>query len=94
MSRSLRQLAVGLAPALLLAAPRAATACAVCFGGQSDLSRKAFFGTTMLLTLLPFVLIGGLIWWVRRRARQLEEEARREDREAAALEVSRASSSR
>jgi hypothetical protein len=61
----------------LAGAPRAAHACAVCLGGQSDLAREAFFGTTLLLTLLPLALIGGLIWWIRRRARALEAEERR-----------------
>ena len=63
--------------ALMAAAPRAAHACAVCLGGQSDLARQAFFGTTLLLTLLPLGLIGGLIWWIRRRAREIEAEERR-----------------
>jgi len=79
VSGARRELA-GLAALLVLAVPRAGLACAVCFGSQSDLARKAFFGTTMLLTLLPFVLIGGLIWWVRRRAREFDEQARREAR--------------
>jgi uncharacterized iron-regulated membrane protein len=87
-------LSAALAAAWTLAAPRAALACAVCLGSQSELSRKAFFGTTMLLTLLPFALIGGLIWWVRRRARALDEQARRELRAAPPPDVSRASSSR
>lgn len=81
MSGARRELArASLAAALVLVAPRAGLACSVCLGSQSDLARKAFFGTTMLLTLLPFVLIGGLIWWVRKRARELEEQARREAR--------------
>ena len=85
--------AAALAVALVLAAPRAGLACAVCLGSQSDLARKAFFSTTMLLTLLPFVLIGGLIWWVRRRAREIEDQERRQARAAAAPDISRASSS-
>jgi hypothetical protein len=94
MPRAVRGLGrAGLAAALVLAAPRAGMACAVCLGSQSDLARKAFFGTTMLLTLLPFVLIGGLIWWVRRRARELDLQARRDARAAEAPDVSRASSS-
>ena len=93
MTRAPRRLgAAGFAAAL--AAPRAALACAVCLGSQSDLARTAFFGTTMLLTVLPFVLIGGLIWWVRRRAREIGEQERREARAARAPDVSRASSSR
>ena len=84
----------GAAAALLAGAPRAAGACAVCLGSQSDLARQAFFGTTMLLTLLPLALIGGLIWWIRRRARQLESEERQRLAAAAPPLASRISSSR
>lgn len=51
--------------ALLVAAPAAAHACAVC-GGYADRNRAAFFGTTVLLSLLPLGMIGGALWWVRK----------------------------
>lgn len=57
-------------PAVLAAAcclwPAAADACPVCFSG-SDRSRLAFFGTTVLMSLLPLGLIGSGLWWLRRR---------------------------
>jgi hypothetical protein len=50
-----------------LLAPAASDACPVCFSG-SDRSRLAFFGTTILMSLLPLGLIGSGLWWLRRRA--------------------------
>ena len=47
-------------------APSAALACAVCAGGTSD-NRIEFILTTALLTFLPLGLIGGVIWYLRRR---------------------------
>ena len=64
---------VALAAPLLLA-PRAVHACAVCFGGQEGDTRTAFILTTAFLTFLPLLMIGGLVWWLRRRFRQLELE--------------------
>ena len=60
--------------ALLLFAPRAVQACAVCFGGQEGDTRTAFILTTAFLTFSPLVMIGATVWWLRRRFRQLELE--------------------
>jgi hypothetical protein len=43
----------------------------VCTGGQTDQVRYAFLWTTGLLSALPLGLIGGVVWYVRRRAREL-----------------------
>jgi len=60
---------------LLLWWPEAAAACAVCFSGQgADEARGAFRITTVVLTFLPLVAIGGAAWWLRRRARELDRE--------------------
>ena len=48
--------------------PDAAAACSVCYGG-ADESRKAFLFTTVLLSLLPISMIGGLAWLVWRSVR-------------------------
>jgi hypothetical protein len=65
--------------ALVLAAgalaPETSHACAVCFSG-ADGARVAFLLTTALLTLLPLALLGGFAWWLRRRIRELDSEAR------------------
>ena len=60
--------------ALTAVAPRAASACAVCFSG-SDESRLAFILTTALLSGLPLAMIGGAVYWVSRRARRREIES-------------------
>ena len=57
-------------------APEIATACSVCFSGRSDETRRAFIATTALLTALPLLLIGALVWWLRRRAMQIQQSGR------------------
>lgn len=70
---------IALPAALLLAAPDAARACAVCAGGDTDAVRYAFLWTTGFLSLLPVSLVGGLVWYLRRRARSIAAaEAARE----------------
>jgi hypothetical protein len=54
--------------------PQMATACAVCFTGRADETRIAFIATTALLTALPILLIGSLVWWLRRRAHEIRDE--------------------
>jgi len=62
----------------LLLAPRASFACAVCMSGREEASKWAFIATTVGLSLLPLGLIGGTVWWIRRRLRELEtQEAER-----------------
>lgn len=55
--------------AVLLLTPRAAFACAVCFD-LAGRARDAYYGTTILLILLPFAILGGLLFWLRRAARK------------------------
>lgn len=62
--------------AALLAAPRAALACAVCTGGQKEEVGQAFFVGSLALSLLPLAAIGAAVWWLRRRARAIEAAAR------------------
>jgi hypothetical protein len=68
-----RALAVMFSMAILFV-PRFAAACAVCFTGRADETRVAFLATTGLLSALPLLLIGSLVWWIRRRARQIRDE--------------------
>jgi hypothetical protein len=58
----------------VLLAPQLAAACAVCFTGRADETRVAFIVTTGFLTALPILLVGTLVWWLCRRARQIREE--------------------
>jgi hypothetical protein len=56
--------------------PRVAAACAVCMAGYNDETRQAFLASTAFMSLLPLLLIGGLVWWLRRRARSGREGMR------------------
>ena len=58
----------------VLLVPQLAAACSVCFTGRADETRIAFLATTGLLSALPILLIGSLVWWLRRRARQIRDE--------------------
>ena len=60
--------------ALLVLAPRIVLACPVCMGGRDDATRTAFLLTTLFLTVLPLALIGGVVWWLTRRAHTLEQQ--------------------
>jgi len=67
------------APALIvstavLLAPQLAAACAVCFTGRADETRVAFLATTGFLSALPILLVGTLVWWLCRRARQIRDQ--------------------
>jgi len=48
-----------------------AQACPSCASPLEE-NRQAFVDTTIFLTFLPLIMIGGFIWWLRRKARQLE----------------------
>ncbi|HSH76713.1 MAG TPA: hypothetical protein VLA09_13580 [Longimicrobiales bacterium] len=65
--------ALALGVAWLVLVPDTAEACAVCFD-SSDENRQAFLATTAFLTILPLGMVTGAGLWLRRRARQLEEE--------------------
>jgi hypothetical protein len=71
-SRStLEALAMALVLALLLT-PGIGEACAVCMGGREDESRLAFEWMTLFMTVTPLALVGSVLWWLRRRFRELE----------------------
>ena len=74
MIRMKPALVVMISMALWLA-PKMAVACAVCFTGREDETRIAFIATTGILSALPILLIGSLVWWLRRRARQIQDES-------------------
>lgn len=57
--------------------PSVAFACPVCFSG-SDETRAAFLLTTALLSLLPLAMIGGLVYVLVLRSRELDAEERAE----------------
>ncbi|HEX9887234.1 MAG TPA: hypothetical protein VGA70_12140 [Longimicrobiales bacterium] len=61
-------LAVFAAAGLLIAAPDAALACAVCFDPRDE-NRMAFLATTAFLSLLPLGMVGGMGFWLWRKVR-------------------------
>ena len=50
----------------------AAQACPVCFQSKNDDNRIAFIVTTAFLTVLPLLLIGGLVWWLHGKYKAAE----------------------
>ena len=56
--------------ALALALPSVAYACPVCFSGTEN--RDAFFWTFVLLTVLPLLAMGTLVWSLRKRYRRVD----------------------
>ncbi len=54
----------------LLLAPQLSQACAVCFS-SNDQNRLAFAVTTVFLTVLPLVMIGSFVLWLRQRVVRL-----------------------
>jgi hypothetical protein len=74
----LRRLAAGTVVAIAVAAPRASQACYVCMSGRDDDSGRAFMLGSVLLSLLPFALFGGIGVFVWRRVRAAERARARE----------------
>ena len=60
--------------ALVLALPGWAAACAVCAPGDEE-SRSAFIWTTVMLSVLPPGMVGGLVWWLWRQHRERAQSA-------------------
>jgi hypothetical protein len=63
--------------ALVALAPLDASACPLCIAAQDKGVQIAYMVASAFMTVLPLALIGGLIFWLRRRAQQLafEEQA-------------------
>jgi len=72
----MRRLARGSAALFLACAaliPASAWACPFCFSGSPKV-RMAFFGTTVLLSLLPLGMISAGVVWIRRVGRGMWAE--------------------
>ena len=61
---------------LLLLAPRVGEACSQCLSGRGEATKLAYLLTTVGLSLLPPLVVGGFVWWLVRRARARETRAR------------------
>jgi hypothetical protein len=57
-----------------LALPALASACDNCLAAQDDAVQAAFAIASVFLSLTPLGLIGGLVWWLRRRSHKLRAE--------------------
>jgi NO-binding membrane sensor protein with MHYT domain len=70
--------------ALMLVAPGISAACSVCMTGREDETRIVYELMTGFMTLIPFVLAGGVFYWLRGRVKEIEashERARAAARE-------------
>lgn len=52
-----------------------AHACPSCASPLEE-NRQAFVDTTIFLTVVPLMMIGGFIWWLRRKVRAMEDDRR------------------
>jgi hypothetical protein len=68
---ALRVLALGLG-----SLPGVALACPLCLAAKDEAVQMAFLLTTVLLSALPVIMIGGLIIWIAKRSRDLDREER------------------
>jgi hypothetical protein len=75
VSARIRRTLAPLVLAIAVATPRLAAACAVCLGGTGGGTQRAFAIGTLFLSVLPLAVIGGAIWYLRRRAKAIECEA-------------------
>ena len=62
---TLLRFAVVLLAAVIATWTQSAEACSVCFSATEG-TREAYYLTTALLMLLPFVFLGALIYWLRK----------------------------
>lgn len=49
-----------------------AYACPSCASPLEE-NRQAFVDTTIFLTVVPLMMMGGFIWWLRRKHRAMEQ---------------------
>jgi len=69
-----RTLTATIALLLMLQTATPALACPVCFSANKK-SRTAFLVTTGLLSTMPWMIIGGGVFWYKRRLREMNEES-------------------
>ncbi len=65
MSVALATVAVAWAADLVYACPSCAS--------PLEENRQAFVDTTIFLTVVPLTMIGGFVWWLRRKIRDQDE---------------------
>jgi len=68
----LARTAVGAGLVALSWAADLAYACPSCASPLEE-NRQAFVDTTVFLTVVPLMMMGGFVWWLRRRIRAMED---------------------
>ncbi len=58
---------------LWMSASHSVFACAAC-GFADDGTQGAYLFTAGILTLVPLMMIGGLVWWVRKKFNSNEDD--------------------
>ena len=71
-TRTTRALLGAVFATLIVCLPQVGLACSVCFSA-TEANRAAFISTTVFLSVLPLLLIGGLTGWLWRRARAIQQ---------------------
>jgi len=66
-SRGIRLRRVAAVFALILVLPRLAAACPACFAASSARVSNMYLVSGLLLSLLPFAIVGSIACWWRRR---------------------------
>lgn len=66
-----RCVAAALGALAVLQLPGVAYACPVCFSIKNEANQVAYLATTGFMTLIPIAVIGGAVWWLKKRAAEL-----------------------
>jgi hypothetical protein len=69
----MRQNLLGLTTLAWVSAPGQALACAVCMDDEAA-NRAAYIAMTFLLTVLPFIIVGSLGYYIWRKGQEAEGE--------------------
>jgi len=68
----LARVTVALAAVALAWAADLAHACPSCASPLEE-NRQAFVDTTIFLTVVPLLMMGGFVWWLRRKVRERDD---------------------
>jgi len=68
----LARLTAALAAVALAWAADLAYACPSCASPLEE-NRQAFVDTTIFLTVVPLLMMGGFVWWLRRKVRERDD---------------------
>jgi hypothetical protein len=63
---------VALAVSVVAWAANLAYACPSCASPLEE-NRQAFVDTTIFLTVVPLTMMGGFVWWLRRKVRERDD---------------------